>query len=70
MGCVLVTRTFRGHVAEVELGDDEGLDHDCAVNCDNVFTLRKHVLVPLCGRLGPEKALPFDRALTVALGLE
>lgn len=67
--CVLVTSTFRGHVAEVELGPDEGLDHDCAVNCDNVFTLPKHVLVRRRGRLGPDKALRFDRALSVALGL-
>lgn len=66
---VLVTSTFRGHVAEVELGEDEGLDHDCAVNCDNVFTLPQHVLVRRRGRLGPEKALQFDRALSVTLGL-
>lgn len=67
--CVLVTSTFRGHVAEVELGPAEGLDHDCAANCDNVFTLPKEVLVRRRGRLGPGKAVQLDRALTVALGL-
>ncbi len=67
--CVLVTSTFRGHVAEVAIGPDEGLDHDCAVNCDNVFTLPKQVLVRRRGRLGPDKVLQFDRALSVALGL-
>ena len=67
--CVLVTSTFRGHVAEVELGPPEGLDHDCAANCDNVFTLPKDVLVRHRGRLGPDKAAQFDRALIVALGL-
>jgi mRNA interferase MazF len=67
--CVLVTSTFRGHVAEVELGLAEGLDHDCALNCDNLFTLPKEVLVGRRGRLGPDKIGQLDRALTVALGL-
>ena len=67
--CVLVTSTFRGHIAEVELGPSEGLDHDCAANCDNVFTLPKDVLVRRRGRLGPDKVAQFDRALIVALGL-
>lgn len=67
--CVLVTSTFRGHVAEVELGPPEGLDHDCALNCDSLFTLPKDVLVRRRGRLGPDKTAQFDRALTVALGL-
>ena len=67
--CVLVTSTFHGHVAEVELGRAEGLDHDCALNCDNLFTLPKDVLVRRRGQLGPNKLAQFDRALVVALGL-
>jgi mRNA interferase MazF len=67
--CVLVTSTFHGHVAEVPLGPEEGLDHDCAANCDNAFTLPTDVLVRRRGRLGPAKSLQFDRALSVALGL-
>jgi mRNA interferase MazF len=67
--CVLVTSTFHGHVAEVELGRAEGLDHDCALNCDNVFTLPKGVLVRRRGQLGSDKLAQFDRALVVALGL-
>lgn len=67
--CVLVTSTFREHVAEVQLGPPEGLGRECAANCDNIFTLPKDVLVRRRGRLGPEKMAQFDRALTVALGL-
>jgi mRNA interferase MazF len=67
--CVLVTNNFRGHVAEVAIGTDEGLEHECAVNCDNVFTLPKVVLVRRRGRLGPAKLQEFDRALSIALGL-
>lgn len=67
--CVLVTSTFHGHVAEVELGPAEGLGHPCAANCDNVFTLPRDVLVRRRGRLGPDKAVQFDRAISIALGL-
>jgi len=67
--CALITSTFHGHVAEVEIGVDEGMDHPCAVNCDNLFTLPKQVLVRSKGQLGPAKLALLDRALAVALGL-
>ncbi|MGH9040749.1 MAG: type II toxin-antitoxin system PemK/MazF family toxin [Acidimicrobiia bacterium] len=67
--CVLITSTFHGHVAEVAVGADEGLDHDCAANCDNLFTLPKDVLTRRRGHLAPAKLAQFDQALTVALGL-
>ncbi len=67
--CVLVTSTFHGHVAEVELGPSEGLDRKSAANCDNVFTLPKRVLSRRRGMLGPTKLNELDRALMVALGL-
>jgi mRNA interferase MazF len=67
--CALITSTFHGHVAEVEVGDDEGLSHSCAINCDNLFTLPKGVLVRQRGHLGPAKLAQLDRALTIALGL-
>lgn len=67
--CVLVTSSFRGHVAEVEVGVAEGLDRTSAANCDNVFTLPKRVLTRRRGMLGPVKLAELDRALLVALGL-
>ncbi len=67
--CVLVTSRFRGHVAEVELGADEGLAHDSAASCDNVFTLPKSVLTRRRGSLGPARLTELDGALMVALGL-
>ncbi|MEZ5176179.1 MAG: type II toxin-antitoxin system PemK/MazF family toxin [Acidimicrobiia bacterium] len=67
--CVLVTSTFHGHVAEVELGADEGLGRPCAANCDNVFTLPRRVLSRRRGMLDRHKLSELDRALMVALGL-
>lgn len=67
--CVLVTTSVRGHVAEVVLDEADGLDHESAANCDNIFTLPKTVLVRRRGRLSPAKLAQFDRALGIALGL-
>lgn len=67
--CVLVTSRFHGHVAEVELGADDGLDHDSAANCDNIFTLPITVMTRRLGRLGPARLAQLDTALLVALGL-
>lgn len=39
--CAVVTSTFHGHVAEVEIGRDEGLQHDSAVNCDSSTRCRR-----------------------------
>lgn len=67
--CVLVTSTFHGHVAEVELGTEEGLDHECAANCDNIFTLSTSILSGPRGRLGPARLAELDAALSIAIGL-
>lgn len=66
--CVLVTTKVRGHVAEVQIGHDEGLRHECAANCDNLFTLPKSALRRI-GRLGPAKLHELNGALAIALGL-
>jgi mRNA interferase MazF len=68
--CVLVTSSFHGHVAEVAIGKQQGLDHDSAANCDNVFTLPLRVLTRRRGRLDTAKLAELDAALTIALGLD
>lgn len=66
--CVLVTTRVRGHVAEVQVGPNEGLREECAANCDNLFTLPKSVMRRV-GRMGPAKLHELDEALAVTLGL-
>jgi len=67
--CALVTSSVHGHVAEVQLNAEEGLDHDCAVNCDNLVTVRKEYFGRHRGALGPARIAQLDTALGVALGL-
>jgi mRNA interferase MazF len=66
--CVLVTTRVRGHVAEVQVGPDEGLRDEAAANCDNLFTLPKSILRQV-GHLGPAKQHELNGALAIALGL-
>lgn len=47
----------------------QDLDHESAVNCDNLFTLPKNILTRRRGRLGTAKLTQLDRALVIALGL-
>jgi mRNA interferase MazF len=68
--CVLITSTIRGHVAEVVLGKPEGLHHESAANCDNIFTLPKSTLTRSRGRLRHRKLAELDNALMIALGLD
>jgi mRNA interferase MazF len=70
VACILVTSRFHGHVAEVELGPEEGLDHRSAANGDNLFTLPRRALVRRQGRLGAARIQELDGALLVALGLD
>jgi len=67
--CVLVTSSVHEHVAEVEVGPEEGLERASSANCDNIFTLPKAVFTRQRGRLGPSKSVELDRALMIALGL-
>jgi mRNA interferase MazF len=67
--CVVVSSTRRNHVAEVELDDDEGLDHPSGANCDNLVTVKRSWFVRRRGSLGPAKLDQLDAALRLALDL-
>lgn len=67
---VAVTSTVRGHVAEVPLNEEEGLDHPCVANCDDLATVPKTRLLRYRGHLGPTRLRELDDALRVALGLD
>jgi mRNA interferase MazF len=68
--CVLITSGFHGHVAEVAVGQQQGLDRESAANCDNIFTLPVQVLARRRGHLDAAKLAELDVALTIALGLD
>jgi mRNA interferase MazF len=67
--CALVTSSIHGHVAEVQLNAEEGLDHQSAASCDNLLTVRTDILRRRRGVLGPVRLAQLDAALRIALGL-
>lgn len=65
-----VTSTRRGAPSEVNVGVDEGLKHDSAINLDHVQTVEQERLVGFVGTLSPAKMQQVCRALGVAAGCD
>lgn len=68
--CVAITKTGRGHPAEVELSREHGLDEPSFANCDWVMTLAKDRLSRRRGQLDPFTLRRLNAALVLALGLD
>lgn len=66
----LITSTVRGIASEVPLNSEHGLEHPCAANCDNLFTLSKARLRDRLGTLPIEDLDRLDDALRFALQLD
>jgi mRNA interferase MazF len=50
-----VTRTMRRIPTEILLGEDEGLNVECAASFDNLQRIRRTALVERIGTLGPRR---------------
>ena len=64
-----ITSTIRGLPTEVLLDHSDGLPQLCAVNCDELSTIRKDVLERRIGRLSEMRIDALDDALRFALQL-
>lgn len=67
---VVVSSTVRGHVAEVELDVENGLEHQSAANCDDLVTVDIKRLIRYMGHLRTEKLEELNSALSISLGLD
>jgi len=65
-----VTSTIRGLPTEVPLGAEHGLEGECVINCDNLFTVAKSTLGTLRGELDPESLDRLRSALRIALDVD
>jgi len=64
-----ITSTVRHIPSEVQLGRNDGLTRDCAVNCDHIQTVSKAKLGGLITILSPAKLSEARQAVLFALGL-
>ena len=66
----LITSHMHGTRTEVPLGPDEGLDYDCVLAADDLYTITTgRVVGRRRGVLGPGKLAEVEAALRVALGM-
>lgn len=65
----VVTRSVRGLPSEIVLDHRDGLPFVCAVNCDDLHSIRKSRLERRVGRLSETKIEQLDDALRFALQL-
>jgi mRNA-degrading endonuclease toxin of MazEF toxin-antitoxin module len=70
LNCVAVTSTVRGHVAEVPLSGEHGLDEPSVASCDWVINVAKDRFVRHRGELDPFTTRRLNAALVLALGLD
>jgi len=65
-----ITTTVRGLASEVQVGPDDGLRHDSAVNLDNATLIDKRELRERIASLGPAKMHELCHALVAATGCD
>lgn len=64
-----ITTTMRDIPSEVILSKQDGMQHDCAVNCDHIQTISKGKLGALITSLPQEKMQEVAQAIRFALNL-
>ena len=67
--CAPVRTKYGGLSSQVEVGVDEGLKHDCAVYCDELFSLPKFILTNYISHLSITKMEEVNSALRIALAV-
>lgn len=64
-----ITSTIRGISSEVPVGHRNGLDHDSAVSCDNIVTVRRNAVGDMIGLFFDDQEPALARAISDAFDL-
>ena len=65
-----ITRTVRDIPSEVALSENDGMPHDCAINCDHLQTVSKGKLGALITKLNARRMIEVQKAVMFALGFK
>ena len=68
--CAPVFSARHGLATQVDVGVDEGLKHESALHCDELFSLPKTRLTDFVGVLSSAKVRELDRALVAGLDID
>lgn len=66
----VVTRTIRGIPTEVQLGTDDGMPEECAVNLDNLRRIPRTFLTDPITTLSGPRMHEVCKALAIATGCD
>ena len=64
-----VTTKVRDIPSEVPLSEHDGMQHDCAINCDHIQTVSKGKLGAVITSLAPTRMRDVSKAVGFALNL-
>src|SRR4051812_42729590 len=64
-----ITSTVRGVASEVTVGRQNGLDHECVINCDNISTVPASSLGRMIGFLRDDQEAALAQAIVDAFDL-
>jgi mRNA interferase MazF len=64
-----ITSTIRDIPSEVLLSREDGMQNDCAINCDHIQTISKSNIGPLITTLSKKKIGEIRNAISFALNL-
>ena len=67
--CAPIYSRRDGLHTQVDVGTDEGLEHDSSVHCDELMSLPKSSLTHFVGSLSPARIAALDRSVAFAVGL-
>lgn len=65
-----ITSTVKGLSSEVPVGEENGLDHNCAIALDNIITIPVGSLGRTVGLLTSEQEKQLARAMVLAFDLD
>jgi mRNA interferase MazF len=68
--CAPVYSNLSGLSTEVPISVEEGLKHQSAIRCDELFSILKSRLTDYVGTLSERKLYELEQALSIALGIE
>lgn len=67
--CAPIYTSYDGLATQVSIGPDEGLKHECSIQCDELVSLPKSLLTNFIGALPPAKVAALNQALLIALDI-
>jgi mRNA interferase MazF len=68
--CAPIYTAYDEISTQVQVGIEEGLEHESSIHCDELISIPKRLLTDFVGTLSREKMMELRNALLIALEIE